>query len=119
MASIIQFKGEDIASPLPFTVTISDQDLNSDSDSNGTLHRNRITVKRKLSLEWGPLEWASISKILTLTEDVFFSCKYPDPKSGNFETKTFYVGDRTAPICCEQEDGSIMWENLKMDIVER
>lgn len=34
MASIIQFQGEDITSPLPFSVIISDQDLNSDSDSN-------------------------------------------------------------------------------------
>lgn len=50
---------------------------------------------------------------------MFFSVRYPDPQTGKFETKQMYVGDRTAPICCEQEDGSLMWESLKMDIVER
>lgn len=119
MASIIQFNGEDIASPLPFPVLISDQDQNSDADSNGTLHRNRVCVKRKISLEWGPLAWGDISKILTLTEDIYFNCRYPDPKTMKFETKQFYVGDRTAPICVVQDGGDVMWEGLTMDIVER
>lgn len=119
MASVIQFNGEDIASPLPFQVLISDQDKNSDTDSNGDLHRNRITVKRKISLEWKMLSWPDISKILTLTEDTFFKCRYPDPKTGNFETKIFYVGDRTAPICVEQPDGNVLWEGLSMEIAEK
>lgn len=117
--SILQVNGADIPAPKPFKVTISDIDMDSDSDANGNLHRNRINVKRKLPLEWGPLSWQEISQILTSVKDVFFDCKYPDPQTGKYEVKRMYVGDRTAAICVEQDDGSLMWEGLTMDFVEK
>ena len=30
-----------------------------------------------------------------------------------------YVGDRTSPIAVLQDDGSIMWEGLTADFVEK
>lgn len=117
--SILQINGADIPAPKICKVGISDQDLNSDTDSNGNLHRNRVTIKRKISNEWGPLTWPEISKILTSIKDVFFNVTYPDPQTGKFETKKMYVGDRTVPIAVLQEDGSIIWEGLTADFVEK
>lgn len=116
--SIIQINGADIPAPLPFTVTISDQDLNSDTDANAELHRNRVAVKRKIDLEWGALEWNEISTLLKAIKDVFFKVTYPDPETGKYETKTMYVGDRTAPTCVV-EDGEIYWLGLKANLVEK
>ena len=117
--SIIKINGADIAAPKPFKVVISDVDIDSDNDSNGDLHRNRVNTKRKIPLEWGPLTWKEISQILTSVKDVFFNCTYPDPETGKYETKRMYVGDRTAPLCMMQDDGSLMWEGLTMDFVEK
>jgi len=116
--SIIRINGAEIPAPLPFSVGISDQDLNSDTDANAELHRNRVAVKRKLDLEWGPLSWPDISKILKSIKDVFFDVTYPDPETGNFETIRAYVGDRTAPICIVEGD-QITWAGLKANIVEK
>lgn len=117
--SIIQINGADIPAPLPFSVEIADQDLNSDTDANANLHRNRVNVKRKIALEWGPLTWNQISTILTAMKDVFFDATYPDPLTGSYETKRFYVGNRKAPVCHVEDDGTIMWQALQLDIVEK
>lgn len=117
--SILQINGADIPAPKTCKIGISDQDLNSDTDSNGNLHRNRIAIKRKISNEWGPLTWSEISNILTSIKGVFFNVTYPDPQTGKYETKKMYVGDRTAPIATMQENGSIMWEGLTADFVEK
>lgn len=116
---VIQINGVGMPAPLPFTVTISDQDLNSDTDANAELHRNRVAVKRKIELEWGPLDWDEISKILKAVKNVFFDVTYPDPETGDFETKRMYVGDRTAPIFYIDEVGNITWQNLKLNLVEK
>lgn len=117
--SILQVNGAEIPAPETCKIGISDQDLNSDTDSNAELHRNRVAVKRKISNEWGLLTWAEISKILTSVKDVFFNVTYPDPQTGKYETKRMYVGDRTAPIAVVQDDGSIMWKGLTADFVEK
>lgn len=116
---ILEINGVAITAPKKCKILVSDQDLNSDTDANAELHRNRVAIKRKISNEWGPLSWSEISTILTSIKDVFFNVKYPDPQTGKFETKRFYVGDRTAPILVIGEDGSIMWEGLAADFVEK
>lgn len=117
--SILQVNGADMPAPSSLQVTVSDQDLNSDTDANGDLHRNRITVKRKVSCGWGPLSWQDTSKLLTAIKDVFFDVTYPDPQTGKFETKRMYVGDRTMPVLILNDKGSIEWGNLSADFVEK
>ena len=117
--SILQINGADMPAPSSLQVTVSDQDLNSDTDANGNLHRNRITIKRKVSCEWGPLNWADTSKLLIAIKDVFFDVTYPDPQTGKFETKRMYVGDRTVPCLILNDDESIAWGNLSADFVEK
>ena len=117
--AILKINGAEIPAPKTCKIARSDQDYNSDTDSNGNLHRNRVAIKRKISNEWGPLTWAEISKVLTSIKDVFFNVTYPDPETGKYETKRMYVGDRTAPIVVILDDGSIMWEGLTADFVEK
>lgn len=118
MTNILRINGADIPAPIKLQVLVSDQDLNSDTDANAELHRNRVAVKRKIACEWGPLTWTEISTILTSIRDVFFYVTYPDPQTGKFETKRMYVSDRTAPILVVT-DGNITWEGLTADFVEK
>jgi hypothetical protein len=110
---MIKVNGVDIATPKTFSVEINDIDGESERNARGDLVRDRIAVKRKLSLDWGPLTDAQMSVLLNAVKGVFFDVTYPDPQDG-IVTKNMYVGNRTAPM---YKNG--LWESLKMSFVER
>lgn len=108
------------ATPSTFQVTVLDLD---DSEAtkrtaDGTMHRDRIAVKRKIDMTWGPTRWADTSAILQAIQDEFIDCTYPDPQTGQYETKPFYVSDRVAPFVVKRGD-EIYWAGLKFTLTER
>lgn len=117
---MLKINGVPIKSPSVFQVDIYDLD-SPDTARNtlGEMLRDRIAVKRKLICEWPPLTMAEISPLLQAVKDVYFEVAYPDPVTGNLaETKTFYVGDRTAPLLLVRS-GEYLWEGLKMNFIEK
>lgn len=118
---MIKINGVDLpATPSSFQVTVIDLD---DSEAtkrtaDGTLHRDRIAVKRKIDMSWGPLNWSDTAAILQAVQNEFFQCTYPDPMTGKMETKTFYVGDRVAPFAVSR-GSEIYWTGLKLTLTER
>lgn len=117
----IRINGVDIvAFPDEFKVTLLDLD-DSDSTSRSTtglLSRDRVAVKRQIELSFGQLTWSQISGLLTQISSVFFDVYYPDPMSGSYLTKTFYVGNRPAPVGYAK-NGTIVWEGLSFSWIER
>lgn len=77
------------------------QDI-SGGDSGRTqdavMHKNRISQKRKLSLSWNNPTKEETSAILKSFNTEYVDVSYPDAMSGVEETRTFYVGDRSAPV---------------------
>lgn len=77
------------------------QDVSA-SDSGRTtdalMHKDRIAQKRKLTLEWQNLEPDEVSTILKAVNPEYVQVRYPDAMSGSDESRTFYVGDRMAPM---------------------
>lgn len=117
---MLKINGVAIATPKTFKVNIYDIDGETYRNTRGDLIRDRITTKRKLECEWPPLTMTQISTLLKAVEDEFFQVEYPDPYEGAFITKTFYVGDRTAPMLRQnQQTGEILWEGLSMNFIER
>lgn len=114
---MLKINGVVIATPKVYEVTISDLDGESNRNANGELIRDRIAVKRKLTVEWPPLTQSQISTLLNAVSAVFFSCEFIDPQSG-VTTKTMYVGDRTAPAYSSVK-GEIKWSGLKMNFIEK
>lgn len=106
--------------PSQFTVTTMDLDDGESTvrTADGTLNRDRIAVKRQIEMSWGPLPWSKISAILSAMENVFFPFTYPDPMTGKYETKTFYVGNRPAPFAVAK-GSEIMWNGLKVTLTEK
>lgn len=80
--------------------------------------RDRVAVKRKLECRWGALTTSEISTLLKAVKDTFFTVTYLDAYEGKDVTKTFYVGDRTAPVYSLNK-GLVTWQGLSMDFVER
>lgn len=114
---MISINGVAIATPKTFEATVSDLDGESNRNADGELIRDRIAVKRKLNLEWGPLTQAETQTLLSAVSSVFFTVTFPDPMSG-VVTKTMYVGDRTAPAY-QYVNGEVKWQGLKMNFIEK
>lgn len=112
--------GVTVKTPASVEPTIQDIDAKASRDSNGLLHRDRIAVKRKLTVKWGPLTVSECSAILTAISGQFFSCTYLDPQTGSLQTKTFYAGDRTAPVYTYNEAlTTYVWQNVQVDFIEQ
>lgn len=118
--AIFKLNGKTVKAPKSFSLAIQDIDGNSTRDAKGLMHRDRITVKRKLAVAWGPLSNSEAAAILQAVSEVFFSVTYPDPQTGGSSTGTFYVGDRTAPsYSWNDELGAIAWQSLSFDLIEQ
>lgn len=116
---MLKINGVVIATPKSFEVGIQDIDGESNRDANGNMHRDRITIKRKLDLEWGPLTQNQISILLNAVSSVFFTVTFPDPQLG-MVSMTMYVGDRTTPAYkYDTVTNTVKWQGLKMNFIER
>ena len=116
---MISINGVQIATPKTYEATVSDLDGETNRNANGELIRDRIAVKRKLNLEWGPLTQSEIQTLLNAVSSVFFTVTFPDPQLGII-TKTMYVGDRTAPAYFYDEKAKeVKWQGLKMNFIEK
>lgn len=116
----IKINNIEIATPSEFSVTVSDLDNGESSvrTADGTLNRDRIAVKRQLDITWPPLKWSDTSTLLQAMSGVFFEVYYPDPMTGQYVTKTFYAGNRPAPVAIVK-DSEIYWGGLKVTLIER
>jgi len=114
---MLKVNGVAIAAPSVYEVIIQDLDGESNRNASGNMIRDRIAVKRKLNLEWPPLNQGEISTLLNAVSSVFFTVEFPDPQQG-MVTKTMYVGDRTAPAY-QYKNGEVKWSNLKMNFIEK
>lgn len=118
---MIKFNGQDIAaSPATFQVMPFDLDAEEGTGrtADGQGYRSRIAVKRQIEMSWGLLTWATISKLLNSMRDSYFNVTYPDPMSGQYETRTFSVGNRPAPFAVSKGN-EILWSGLKITLTER
>lgn len=115
---MIKVNGTTIKTPSTLQIDISDIDGSTERNANGTLIRDRIAVKRKLNMTWNALTPQEMSSLLKAVQDPFFTVEYPDPMTGNNQTKTMYVGDRNAPMY-RNLNGAILWQGLTMNWIEK
>ena len=116
MSNLI-INGVSVVPPKSFQVGVQDVDGETGRNANGDMVRDRIATKRKLEIEWGMLTQSECSAILSAVSPVFFNVSYPDPISGQ-STRTFYVGDRTAPAYSFTNKFK-PWSGLKFNLIER
>lgn len=108
--------------PAPIVMQPSIQDLDSEEGTGrnqaGTMFRDRVTVKRKVHCEWGPLTKAEMKTLLSAMSGVSFELTYPDPQEGALKTITAYVGDRPTPMLMPLGNDDWMWSGLSADFIE-
>ena len=118
--AILTINGVAVAAPNSMSISISD--LSSEETGRnlaGKMQKDVIARKTTLDLEWPCLNWSETSELLTeIEKSIFMSVRYPDPKAGNYVTKTMYVGDRKAPALC-LVDGKEKWEGISFTLIEQ
>lgn len=107
--------------PQPAEVVCQRYDLDSEESFrslSGEMQRDRVAVKVKLECRWNALTADQIKVLLDAMQDVFFDITYYDPLEGN-TTKTFYVGDRSAPIYSMVAGGGIVFKSFSANFIEK
>lgn len=97
------------------TVTYQDVDLESGRAADGTMKRNRVGVKRSISITTPALPPSKVSAILNAVSPESFSVEFYDPKRGERTTGTFYAGDRPAPV---YSDYLNLFDSMSIELVE-
>lgn len=108
-----------VKDPLSYQVSISDIDASANRNANGNLIRDRIATKYKIESSWSALQTDEMMTLLQAVREEFFEVEFFDPYTGSFTTATMYVGDRASPLAYATEAGEYVWENLKMNFIER
>jgi hypothetical protein len=104
----------------PSTFVRSKQDVSA-SDAGRTedtlMHKKKLSEKIKLELAWNNISTADASAILkAFNASEYFAVKYLDPMEGTYVTKTFYVGDMSAPMYNNKLN---LWSNVSFNIIEQ
>lgn len=117
--AMITVDGAEMPCPSVFEWGLQDVSASeSGRTDDAMMHKNRVAQKRKISLQWNGLDWATTSLILQAFNPEYINVKYPDMMSGKYETRTFYVGDRIAPVKWWWI-GNQRLESLNFEIIER
>ena len=120
----IQFLTVDgVEMPAPDTFNWGLQDVSSadsgrTNDPDATMHKNRITQKRKISLAWRDPDGPTTARILQAFNPEYVSVRYLDALENEYQTRTFYVGDRSAPLRQVTVNGGT-YTTVSFDIIER
>ena len=106
--------------PCPSSFQWKESDVSA-SDAGRTedakMHKMMIAKKVHLELAWQNVTTAEASTILqAFTASEYFNVNYLDPKANAYLTKTFYVGDRTAPAYNTLKG---IWSNVSFNIIEQ
>lgn len=116
-----------VAMPDPSTLEwglqdVSAPDAGRTQDANATMYKEYITSKRKLKLAWLNPTMEDAGMVLRAIHHEYFRVRYFDVMAGEFQTRTFYHGDITAPFRWFDLPGredSRRLTTLSFDVIER
>lgn len=115
------WKIDGVEIPCPSTFEWGLQDV-SDPDAGRTLdtvmHKNRVGQKRKLGIGYNNPDKDTVSQVLKAVNPEYIQVNYEDAMSGEMETRTFYVGDRSAPMKYWYV-GNQRYASLSFELIER
>lgn len=109
--------GVDVPCPTSYTWKLSDvSSADAGRTESGLMDKMRIAQKVHLELSWEYISTADASTILNAFNPEYINIRYLDPKSGDYLTKNFYVGDRSVPMYNSRLG---LWSNVSFNVIER
>ena len=119
--SDVFWKVDNVAMPCPSTWDWSIQSVSageSGRTDDALMHVNLVSRKRKISISFNGADKDVCSTVLQAVNPEYFDVYYWDLQNNQFETRTFYVGDRQGIYKCWWV-GNKRVERLAFDIIER
>lgn len=97
---MVTLNGVSVIDPSEWSWGLSDMSAkDAGRDEAGNMHKMRIGQKRQYNLGWKMIDPTNASIILkAVNSDETFSCTLWDAMDGEYQTRTYYVGDRSAPM---------------------
>jgi hypothetical protein len=121
MAKKIFWKVDDQVMPCPSTWVWGLQDVSlgeSGRTDDALMHKNRVAQKRKIQVGYNGITDENAHIVLASINPEYIQVNYYDLLDGKRETRTFYVGDRSAPFKW-WFDGKHIIESLTFNLIER
>lgn len=115
------WKVDNVEMPCPSTFDWGLQDVSlgeSGRTDDALMHKNRVAQKRKIAITYNGVEMSVATTVLQAVNPEYINVYYYDPMDGQFETREFYVGDRSAPFKSFWV-GNRRLDRLSFDIIER
>ena len=82
------------------------------------MHKNRVAQKRKIMVGYNGVDDKTAGVVLRAVNPEYISVYYYDLMASDFQTRTFYVGDRSSNFKW-WFDGKHILESLTFDLIER
>lgn len=80
------------------------------------MDKKRIGQLVGIELQWNKVSIADASKILKLFNPEYIKVEYLDAMQGKYVERTFYVGERSAPLY----NGELgLWDNIAFNLIGR
>ena len=80
------------------------------------MDKKRIGQLIGVELQWNKVSIADASTILKVFNPEYISVEYLDAKEGKYVERTFYVGERSAPLY----NGELgLWDNIAFNLIGR
>lgn len=118
---ILMAGGKIIPCPASLEYGLSDVSASESGRTEDTrMQKNRVGQKRTLSLQWNAKNWQETAFLMQSFDPEYLFIYYPDMKSGCYEVREFYTGDKKAPV-------KLWWvgtnkklmEQVSFDVIER
>lgn len=91
---------------------------NKTRTDDALMHKNRVAQKRKIQVGYHAMKAGVATTVLQAINPEYIQVYYYDLLEGVYQTRTMYVGDRTAPFKFWW-DGKHILESLTFDLIER
>lgn len=115
----LMVNGKAVKTPSKFEPVLRDISASDSGRTQDTLmHKNRMAQKWTISLAWNHPSPKETSEILTAFDPEYFDVSFINPKTNTRETRTFYAGDRSAPVK-QWVVGRERYSQVAFDIIER
>ena len=121
MAETDFWEVDNVAMPCPSSFEWGLQDVSlgeSGRTDDALMHKNRVAQKRKIAISYNGATMETCATVLQAINPEYITVKYWDVMNGQYESREFYVGDRSAPFKTFWA-GNHRVERLSFDIIER
>jgi hypothetical protein len=107
------------AMPTPSSFDVGIMDISkAERNASGYLIIERITTKRKISINYAYLSASNLATVLNAIAPTSYQVTYLDPQTGGNRTSEFYCGDRALGML-SFIGGVPMYKDIKFDLIER